>query len=125
MSAPKVWLGSRPLQRRFNKGRYVERLRDGELHVGIVEPSGPSPKGSPKGTRSQMVEFLDRWDNTVVWAHQIAGRPNGQAAEGTCTDPKYIFEGGVRYKHAKGLDWMPPDHPGFPHPWGTEPENAG
>lgn len=99
----------------------MERLREGEFHLGCIEPSGPAPKGSPKSTRSQMVEFLDRWDDTVVWAHQKAGRPDGQPAVGTCTDPKYIYEGGVRYKWSKHLDWMPPDHPGFPTPDGSGP----
>ena len=107
MSAPEVWLGRRPLQRRFNAGRYPERLEAGELHIGVIEDVGPSPRGSPKGTRSQMIEYWDRWDNTVVRAHQKAGRPDGTPAPGTWTDPKYLFEGGVRYKHDPRRDWMP------------------
>jgi hypothetical protein len=67
------------------------------------------------------VEFQDRFDNTVVIAHQKAGRPDGTPVEGTRTDPKYIYEGGIRYKHAKNLDWMPDDHPGFRDPWGNAP----
>jgi hypothetical protein len=96
----------------------MERVAEGELHIGIVEVSGPAPKRSPKGTRSQVVEFLDQWDNTVVWGHQKAGRPDGHPAEGTWTDPKFIFEAGVRYKHSRRLDWMPEDHPGFASPEG-------
>src|SRR5215210_4309442 len=95
MSAPEVWVGARPLQRRFNEGRYMERVRDEEdLHVGDVEPVGPSPPGCPPGGRSQTVTFLDRFDQTVVIAHQKAGRPNGEPIEGTMTDPKYIWRSG-------------------------------
>jgi hypothetical protein len=111
------------MRRRFNEGRYMDRLGEGEddLHVDVAEVIGPSPKDCPGGGRSQMVEFKDRFDGVVVRAHQKAGRPNGLPVEGTLTDPKYIYEGGVRYKHHKRLDWMPPDHPGFPHPSGGRP----
>ena len=46
-------------------------------------------------------------------------RRNGLPVEGTLTDPKFIYEGGVRYMHDKRLDWMPEDHAGFKHPWGN------
>lgn len=97
----------------------MERIQDVEdLHVGEIEVIGPSPPGSPPGGRSQMVTFLDRFDTTVVIAHQKAGRPNGEPVEGTLTDPKYIYEGGVGYKHSAALDWMPEDHQGFDTPLG-------
>jgi hypothetical protein len=45
--------------------------------------------------------ILDLHGRTVAWVHEKAGRPNGEPAEGTWADPKYLFEGGTRYK----LDW--------------------
>jgi hypothetical protein len=69
-------------------------------------------------TECQMVELRDRFDTVVVRAHQKAGRQNGEPVEATLTDPKYIYEGGIRYKHHKRLDWMPEDHPGFDTPLG-------
>lgn len=50
--------------------------------------------------------FLDNWDRTIVIAHQRAGRPDGTPAPGTLTDPKFIFEGGIRYKHDPSLDYV-------------------
>lgn len=62
--------------------------------------------GTLRDTRSQTVTFVDQGGRTVVRAHEKAGRPNGEPAEGTWADPKYIFERGVRYVHDPMLDLL-------------------
>lgn len=107
-----VWLTEAEIQDRFNKGRYYERFLDDEdesVHLGEVVDVGPSPKDAPKGGRSQTVTFLDRFDDTIVVAHQKCGRPNGTVVEGTWTDPKFLYEGGVRYKALPPGAVVPPD----------------
>jgi hypothetical protein len=99
MAPPLERVSAAALQERFNRGRYLERLRQGEFHVGEIQDVGPPPRGCPRGTRSQTVEFLDQNGRTIAWVHEKAGRPNGEPAEGTWADPKYLFEDGVRYKY--------------------------
>jgi hypothetical protein len=53
-----------------------------------------------------MVEFLDQDGRTIAWVHERAGRPNGEPAEGTWADPKYLFEGDVRYKYDPLVDLL-------------------
>jgi hypothetical protein len=104
--APQVKLSAADIQRRFNEGRYFERLRDDEdetVHLGDVEDVGPAPRRYPAGTRSQVVTYLDQWDRTIVIAHQY-GRPNGDPIQGTLPDPKFLFEDGVRSKYDPTLD---------------------
>lgn len=106
MGAPIQWEGQAALRERFNRGRYLERLQAGEFHVGIIEDYGPARGRAPRGTRRQMVEYLDQQGSTVAWVHNRAGRPNGEPAEGTWADPKYIYENGTRYRHDPNLDLL-------------------
>jgi hypothetical protein len=96
------------MQERFNRGRYMERLQHGEFRVGIIEDCGPPPDGCPRGTRSQSVSILDQRGYTVAWVHEKAGLPNGEPAEGTWADPKFLYEGGVRYVYDPMLDLLEP-----------------
>ena len=50
-----------------------------------------------------MVEFADEKGRTVAWAHQY-GFPDGKPIGRTKPDPKFLFEGGTRYKHDPKLD---------------------
>jgi len=93
------------MRQRFNQGDYLARAMDdddGGVHLGEIVDVGPAPSDHP-GCRSQMVEYLDEWDRTIVHAHQY-GRPNGVPAQGTLPDPKFLFENGVRYQYASELD---------------------
>lgn len=91
---------------RFNAGLYYERFLDDDdesVHLGEIEEVGDAPKPHKREIRSQMVTYLDKWDRTIVIAHQY-GRKDGTAAKGTRPDPKFIYEGGVRYKYDASLD---------------------
>jgi hypothetical protein len=108
MAAPQEHLSTAAIQKRFNEGRYFERCMDDSdesVHLGEIVDIGPAPPNFPTSIRSQMVAYLDQWDRTVMWAHQH-GRSDGTPAEGTRPDPKFLFEGGVRYKHDKRLDLL-------------------
>jgi hypothetical protein len=94
------------MRARFNAGRYFERAidsNDSSVHIGAVVDVGPAPRRYPRGNRSQMVEYLDRFDRTIAHVHQY-GRQSGRPCRGTLPDPKYLYEGGVRYKHDPSLD---------------------
>jgi hypothetical protein len=116
MVPPAIYLSSAEMQRRFNEGGYLARLLDDDdetVHLGEVEDIGPAPRRGPPperrrypaGTRSQMVTYLDKWDRTIVIAHQY-GRAKGEPTPGTLPDPKFLFEDGVRYKQDPHLDLL-------------------
>jgi hypothetical protein len=97
------------LQRRFNDGCYLERFLnddDDSVHLLEIEDIGPAPpEKRPKSCRSQMVIYGNKFDETIVIAHQY-GRGDGTPATGSRPDPKFIFEGGIRYKYDPSLDYV-------------------
>lgn|ERR1700691_682081 len=100
MPAPEVRLSAADIRDRFNAGRYAERAADDtdlSVCVGQELDIGAAPAWAPKGVRSRMIRYEDQYGRTVAWAHQY-GYPNGQPIRGTRPDPKFLFEGGVRYK---------------------------
>lgn len=106
MADPQVYATADEMQKRFNEGRYYERLLAEEFHLDDIEDIGPAPNNFPRGTRSQIVSYLDRFDRTIVHAHQYGTRV-GVSATGTQPDPKFIHENGVRYKYSP-LAPLPP-----------------
>jgi hypothetical protein len=96
MTPPLKYVTPGELRKRFNDGRYFERLQVGEF-VAQVPDIGQAPARFPGDIRSQIVAYLDQSGLTVAIVHQY-GRQNADPAEGTRPDPKFLFEGGVRYK---------------------------
>jgi hypothetical protein len=96
MAAPVKYVNPKALRKLFNDGKYLERVRAGELQVDIIDV-GPAPKRFPADTRSQMVTYRDANARTVAICHQY-GQPDGEPAKSTLPDPKFLFEDGTRYK---------------------------
>jgi hypothetical protein len=81
---------------KFNRGRYWQRLRKGELTAKMLRDRHPAPpsSGQPHCTRSQMLSYLDSNNQEVARVHQyvlpnntVKGKP----------DPKRLFYDGVLY----------------------------
>src|SRR5688500_3817542 len=81
------------LRRRFNEGRYWERLADGELHAKYRRNNHPAPAQAeqPYCTRSQEVSYLDADGNEVARVHQYL-RPDGTLGGSGRPDPKRLLE---------------------------------
>jgi hypothetical protein len=96
MAAPLKYCSPVDLRKRFNEGRYRERLEQGEF-VPEITIVGLAPARFPAGTASQIISYLDHNARTIAIVHQY-GDTLGNPAAGTEPDPKFLFEGGVRYK---------------------------
>lgn len=75
------------LRKLFNDARFNERCLDGELTEWTVEDGDPDPRaGEPPGTRSQIVDYLDR-GHRVARIHQYL-RADGSLGGSGLPDPK-------------------------------------
>ncbi len=73
MAAPRViYADEIELRRRFNDGRYWERVQAGDLRAVVLKEPHPSPRRSsqPYGTRSQIVTNWDRSGQKAAIVHQ-------------------------------------------------------
>lgn len=91
---PSQYVSPDEIRKRFNEGRYFERLQEGEF-VADVTDVGPSRLVS--GARSQTVRYRTQQGQTVAIVHQD-GDPLGNPAPGRLPDPKYLFDKGVRLR---------------------------
>lgn len=98
--APEKYVSDADLRTYFNDGRYYERMQDGEFLPEVTEV-GPAPARFPARVRSQIVAYVDQTGMTIAIVHQY-GYENGDIAEGTRPDPKFLFKDGVRYKRTRG-----------------------
>lgn len=94
--APEKYVSADELRTMFNEGRYYERMQEGEFLPEVTD-IGPSPTHFSADIRSQIVAYIDQAGRTVAIVHQY-GYDNGDVAEGTQPDPKFLFEQGVRLK---------------------------
>lgn len=90
------------LRKRFNEGKYWERLQSGEYTAKVREDRHPSltAANEPFCTRSQMVSYMDRNLNEVARVHQYLRTDGTIGASGT-PDPKRLLEGEILYRITK------------------------
>jgi hypothetical protein len=90
------------MRRRFNRGRYYERMLSGELRAVARRDSTPvRPKANePVGTHSQEVSYFDATNQELARVHQYI-RPQGQVGASGLPDPKRLFENGILYRIRK------------------------
>lgn len=91
------------MRERFNKGKYWERMLQGEfssvvMHEGLPEPEIATKE--PPGTVSQMVSYRDANNDEVARVHQYL-RPDKTIAGSGKPDPKRLMENGVLYRLMK------------------------
>jgi hypothetical protein len=99
-STPEVRLSAADIRTRFNAGKYAERAADDtDVSVCVSQELdiGPAPTWAPKGARSRIIKYADQNGLVVAIAHQY-GYPDGRPIRNTKPDPKFLFEGGTRYK---------------------------
>lgn len=109
MALPSRIVPETELRRRFNEGRYWERVLSGELRVQSRRNAHPSPdtSGEPCCTRSQILAYLDHVGRRIAVVHQSL-RPDGAIGGSGRPDPKMLVEEGVEYRT------MPPKGSGPP-----------
>ena len=93
------------MRRRFNDGRYWERVQSGELRTEEWDSRHPSltAANEPYCTRSQMIAYLDQAGNEVARVNQYL-RPDGAIGASGQPDPKRLFDGGILYRLVKARD---------------------
>lgn len=86
------------MRRRFNRGRYYERVLAGQLAETVNRNTHPSrtEASEPFCTRTQEVSYFDG-ALEVARVHQYM-RTTGQLGASGRPDPKRIFESGVLYR---------------------------
>lgn len=89
----------------FNEQRIVERAADGELTAKISKSREPITPALPlpRGSRSQIITYIDRDGKEVASAHQYL-LPDGTLAAGGLPDPKRLLLDGILYF----AFWVPP-----------------
>ncbi len=82
----------------FNDGRYLTRVKSGELSEKLIREGHPSPPMSkqPPCTRSQIIAYLDGQGRKVAIVHQYL-RPDGKLGGSGQPDPKTLFDKGILY----------------------------
>ena len=89
------------LRRRFNRGRYYERVLSGELTTRLKESHPTRTKAKePFCTRTQEVSYIDASLQEVVRVHQYL-RTDGKLGASGLPDPKRILENGILYRLRK------------------------
>jgi hypothetical protein len=76
----------------FNNSQYPGLIQTGQLVPQLIKDSmlqDPHQKGEPKGTRSQVIRYLDLSGQWVVVVHQYL-RPNGTLGGSGKPDPKRL-----------------------------------
>ncbi len=83
----------------FNRERYWERAKGGELTSVLMKDRHPSLSKAkePFCTKSQMVSYRDGAGNEVVRVHQYL-RPDGTLGASGRPDPKLLLMNGVLYR---------------------------
>jgi hypothetical protein len=94
------------MRRRFNRGRYYERVLAGQLSADLKRNTHPSrtKANEPFCTYTQEISYLDS-GLEVARIHQYL-RPDGKIGASGQPDPKRLFENGLWYRLRK-----PPANP--------------
>jgi len=95
------------MQRRFNDGKYWERMQAGEFTEIIKEyhPNTVYPEVLERhpGAVSVTTHYIDRSGLIIAEVHYFR-MPDGSVIPGKRPDPKLLFEDGVLYHREKNKD---------------------
>ncbi len=93
-----VLVSRQRIRQLFNDGQYLQRARSGEFRrIVITEYAANSSKtGQPKGTRTQMVAYVNSNDEEIALVHQYV-KPDGSFGGSGQPDPKRLRQGDFLY----------------------------
>jgi hypothetical protein len=106
MGPPTKYVTSVEIREVFAEGRYFERWSRGEFATEVFRQGPPllrPGESFPDRFQKQMVLYRERGEEgrTIAAVHERAGDENGNPAEGTWADPKYVYHDGVRYRFSE------------------------
>ena len=92
------------MQRRFNEGKYWERMQAGEFREVVTEyhPNTAYPEVLERhpGSVSVTTQYLDESNRLIAELHYFR-MPDGSVIPGHKPDPKLLFEDGKMYHQEK------------------------
>jgi hypothetical protein len=93
------------MRRRFNEGRYWERMKAGEFTEHLIDTHEPQPgiRERHPDAISVRTRYRDSNGNDIVEVHYYR-LPDGSIIPGKRPDPKLLFEDGVMYHKEKARD---------------------
>ena len=99
-SKPHPRLSVEEMQRRFNEGKYWDRMRAGEF-VEVIKEFHPSTKypeviDRHPGATSVTTHYFDKTGQFIAELHYFR-MPDGSVIPDKRPDPKVLFEDGVTY----------------------------
>jgi|HubBroStandDraft_6_1064221.scaffolds.fasta_scaffold1408849_1 hypothetical protein len=93
-----VYVSRQRIRALFNEGKYWTRARNGEFTLEyIYNKLAPARAGKPRGTKSQIVAYINSNGDQIALVHQYL-KSDGTLGGGGQPDPKELLEGEVLYK---------------------------
>ena len=95
-----VYVSGEEIRRLFNECQYFEQSQRGEItkrQISKDHEVDPTKSGQPPGTKSQIIEYLDKNLNQVAIVHQYR-LPSGQLGGSGRPDPKTLRIGNILYR---------------------------
>jgi hypothetical protein len=93
-----VYVSKQRLRALFNEGNYWTRARNGEFTLEcIYNKPAPAKAGQPRGTKSQIIAYINSKGEQIALVHQYLKR-DGTLGGGGQPDPKELLQGDVLYK---------------------------
>jgi hypothetical protein len=93
------------MQRRFNEGRYWERMQAGEFEEKIIDyhPNSVYPEVMERypGARSVTTHYVSKQDGSLLAELHYFQMPDGSVIPNKRPDPKLLFEDGILYRREK------------------------
>jgi len=98
-SFPVEYVNADELRKMFNKGKFLSRVKSGELKEKMLRDKHPTPSSAPVPfcSRSQMIAYINAKGQTEAKVHQYL-KPNGKLGASGLPDPKGVLNGGILYK---------------------------
>jgi hypothetical protein len=93
-----VYVSRQRIRALFNEGKYWTRARNGEFTLEhIYNKPAPARAGQPRGTRSQIVAYINSNGDQIALVHQYL-KPDGTLGGSGKPDPKELLQGEILYK---------------------------
>ena len=93
-----VHVSKQRIRELFNDGKYWTRARNREFTLEyIYNKPAPASAGQPRGTKSQVIAYINSNGEQIALVHQYLKRDGTLGGSGM-PDPKELLQGEVLYK---------------------------